>query len=970
MRKIILLVSCLFYITFFILLVSCKTPEDESLSTVSVLTSSSDNAAASAENSAQISETESKSNSETESQEQSEISIDESDNSEATSKLSETSKVNSDEKTLKIAADKNEATVGSEVKLNISITPANYNVNDITVTTSNKNISEIVNKNGEYTVLCKNAGEITIIAKIYGLTSTVKIKISKNEAIKNGIAIKELATTITEGDIYTPQFTISNGYNFRFEMYIHNTNIAVRKENLQAQAVMAGTTTITIKASQLIKNETSDPIIKEPIEFEVKLTVLPKDKGNVNGTGRFTSGDYFIEKHSDHIELLKYNGSAEKLTLPSSFMELPLTVLRDNAFQGTKVKELVIPDSVKILTDLSLYNQPAISRVTLGKGITEIRGKALMMIVYMLDKPTGDFFIVGDGLLIAYSGNSQNVVIPNGVKCIETRVFDAKPIKSLTLPEGLIKIKSHTFSSIQITSIVFPSTLKYIGDYAFEGCSSLQSVDMSKTNATIGAFAFNDCRQLTRLKLPPNIKEIAFGAFQSCPLSAEFSLPSSVEKINTLAFSTSAIKTLILPSNLIEIGEKAFYGASVFTEVVIPASVKIIGKEAFASNSLFKKLTLKSNPKIGEGAFDSCHGLLDITFPDGYKHANIEAFYSTAWFRQYERTPIVVLGDVLIKTTVEPRSTFTVPAGVKYIAPRALNNAAEKIIVPEGVIEIMAGGCGGASASEIVLPNSLVKIGDRAFENCDQLTKITFGKGLKYIGEFAFAGVDAIDELSIPSSVSYIGEKAFSDMRWYKRYNSGFLIVGDGVLLKAQVGKNVVIPSTIKMIASDAFIPSWSIETVTIPDSVTIIGADAFRGCKYLKQVTGAKNVVQIGMRSFSGCESLSAFTFGEKLKTIDEGAFINTKLENVVIPKSVTLIESIAFGDCKSLKSVKIYNNKKVIELSAFYMCNIVVTIPQEAIIKIDSAFSFSTTVALKRTDIEKQEDLTSRGISFIIVD
>lgn len=61
----------------------------------------------------------------------------------------------------------------------------------------------------------------------------------------------------------------------------------------------------------------------------------------------------------------------------------------------------------------------------------------------------------------------------------------------------------------------------------------------------------------------------------------------------------------------------------------------------------------------------------------------------------------------------------------------------------------------------VVLPESLEKIGEYAFNRCPKLTRINFPSNLKGIGKFAFFGTN-LPYLHLPESVEEIGEGAFS----------------------------------------------------------------------------------------------------------------------------------------------------------------------------------------------------------------
>lgn len=62
---------------------------------------------------------------------------------------------------------------------------------------------------------------------------------------------------------------------------------------------------------------------------------------------------------------------------------------------------------------------------------------------------------------------------------------------------------------------------------------------------------------------------------------------------------------------------------------------------------------------------------------------------------------------------------------------------------------------------DIVLPDSVVHVGDRAFYKCSKLTSVILPEGLKYIGEEAFGFCSQLQSVIIPSSCLHVGKGAF-----------------------------------------------------------------------------------------------------------------------------------------------------------------------------------------------------------------
>lgn len=68
------------------------------------------------------------------------------------------------------------------------------------------------------------------------------------------------------------------------------------------------------------------------------------------------------------------------------------------------------------------------------------------------------------------------------------------------------------------------------------------------------------------------------------------------------------------------------------------------------------------------------------------------------------------------------------------------------------------------SLEEVVLPSTLLKISDGAFESCTSLTKVNLPEGLESIKSSAFYKT-ALTSITIPESVKTIGKNAFGDTK-------------------------------------------------------------------------------------------------------------------------------------------------------------------------------------------------------------
>lgn len=87
----------------------------------------------------------------------------------------------------------------------------------------------------------------------------------------------------------------------------------------------------------------------------------------------------------------------------------------------------------------------------------------------------------------------------------------------------------------------------------------------------------------------------------------------------------------------------------------------------------------------------------------------------------------------------------------------------KKLIIGEGITKISSTRTYLLHLERIVLPDTLVEIGDGAFFCNEYLKQIIFGKNLRKVGEDAFAGCEKLSEVALPDSVSEIGQTAFAE---------------------------------------------------------------------------------------------------------------------------------------------------------------------------------------------------------------
>ena len=301
-------------------------------------------------------------------------------------------------------------------------------------------------------------------------------------------------------------------------------------------------------------------------------------------------------------------------------------------------------------------------------------------------------------------------------------------------------------------------------------------------------------------------------------------------------------------------------------------------------------------------------------------------------------------------------SNIVVPNSVISIGDRAFSccSSLSSIVIPDSVTDIGNDAFSHCSSlSNIVIPDSVTSIGDYAFSGCSSLSNIVIPDSVISIGNGVFSGCLLLEYISIPKSVICLNKNPFSDWKGVLECLSPNFIYEDDVLFNKDKSKIVsfrnqkiesyIIPDSVTSIGDYAFSGCSSLSNIVIPDSVTDIGKCAFSHCSSLSNIVIPDSVTSIGNDAFLRCSSLSNIVISDSVTSIGNGAFLGcSSLSNIVIPDSVTSIGNYAFSDCSSLSSIVIPDSVTDIGNDAFSHCSYLsnIVIPNSVISIGDRAF------------------------------
>lgn len=202
---------------------------------------------------------------------------------------------------------------------------------------------------------------------------------------------------------------------------------------------------------------------------------------------------------------------------------------------------------------------------------------------------------------------------------------------------------------------------------------------------------------------------------------------------------------------------------------------------------------------------------------------------------------------------------------------------------------------------------AITYIADYAFENDTLITKINLEQSqISAIGLASFKGASALTTVKLGQGTTVINEYAFENCE--KLENVSFMNI-ETICLHAFKGtgiKNLVLPSTLQTIESEAFIDCKSLKTATISDGTSFIGNGVFKGCTAVESLT----VPFIGENSEERRFRHVVYLFDIEDDVTADASFdryataIPSTLKSVTVT-SDTIIDQWAFRKCTSLERI-----------------------------------------------------------------
>lgn len=453
-----------------------------------------------------------------------------------------------------------------------------------------------------------------------------------------------------------------------------------------------------------------------------------------------------------------YCTELKTVTIPNS-----VTNMEDGVFMScSSLNNIVIPNSVTSIKDATFYDCSELTNISIPESITSIGSSVFYGCSKMKSIIIPNSVTTMGNTIFERCSELTSVTLPDSLGNIGTGMFDGcANLTDIIIPSTVKEIGSRSFKNCRsLTNIIIPNSVVKIGNSAFEGCSALEEVIIGNSVTSINDLAFGGCSDLKRIEIPNSVTYLGGSVFYDCSNLQEITIGNSVTSIGLNAFSgCSKLINVNIPNSVKSIGSNAFVRCSSLTKIDIPNSVTSIGSSAFEGCTSMTNITIgNSVTSIERNAFKDCSTVNNISMPNSVTAIGNSAFENCSSLTSiYIPDSVTSIGARAFSGCLALASIEVSPNNVVYDSRKNCN-----AIIERRSSNLIAG------CKNTVIPDSIMTIGDYAFEGHTELTSINIPNSVKNIGNYVFNGCTKLTDVRIGMSVENIGNYAFDNCLWLK----------------------------------------------------------------------------------------------------------------------------------------------------------------------------------------------------------
>lgn len=398
------------------------------------------------------------------------------------------------------------------------------------------------------------------------------------------------------------------------------------------------------------------------------------------------------------------------------------------------------------------------------------------------------YYLYKDGRLVIEGAGGFNRYLGPLNGFIKDEYLDQA--KSLII-KNIRWIKSETFKNCKnVTTVTFDLSgsldVESIGDYAFEGCSSLKTIIIPKYVSEMGSKVFQDCTNLESIRISASVSKIGSRMFAGCPNlksivveegnekydsrencnaivetatntlvcgTENSTIPSTITAIGNGAFAETGLKNIVIPEGVTSIELQAFENCQDLESVTLPQSLKKLGYHVFANSGLTSLVIPEGITYLPQGTFNGCKNLETVTLPttletieyNAFSNSGLTSIFIPKGVTNISSTSFNYCGKLSTISVSDENTTYDSRNNCNAIIKTATN-------------QILRG------TSNTIIPNTATSIGDNAFNDINSLTSIVIPESVTSIGLYAFRFCNSLAEVVCKAKVApQLKSEAFSN---------------------------------------------------------------------------------------------------------------------------------------------------------------------------------------------------------------
>ena len=554
------------------------------------------------------------------------------------------------------------------------------------------------------------------------------------------------------------------------------------------------------------------------------------------------------------------------LTINGSLVKIP-----EHAFDGCNISSLILPNSVETISDYAFTNNVGMKSANIGTAVKIIGNNAFSGCTVLAD--------ITLGTSLQSIGNEAFMSVGSL----------ATSWNSLIFPESLTSIGIKAFYGSGLTDITIPNKVSTLGESCFAENKNLQTVFVGSGCQILPKNIFSGCSSLKQVHLSAGLLTIDDAVFANCTAMESISIPGTVAQVGNLQWWKYKTDCSELP----------FYNCTSLKRVRFEDGVQpiVLGSHNYGGNS-----TSQNYLAYNKGLFSSCPleevyvgrnitylKNVDYSF-ESYPHAyGYSAFYNQPKLAKITISPSVTkIAPYLFYKNAA--ITLTDLPKVKEIGRSAFEECSKLTTLNLGQALETVGDCAFqncTNVTKLTFPDATTEIGSRAFAYCSSVTEITVGQGLKSVGDYSFVDCGSFTALVLPDKFTTMGGSAFEGCRKLTNAKLGQSLTS----VPERAFKNCIalsemnLPATVKSIGDQAFYNDSTIAVVTMREGLETIGNEVFWNNSGVRSFVIPGTVQTIGTNSFYGCTNTSTLRFkdGDGILTIDTKKTRSRKIDDML---------------------------------------------------------------------------------------